>query len=275
MSRRLTRAFFVVVPAALGACNFGVPEQPDLSEVFARYEAASAALDESRAAVVADFIDEFGDDVQRLQETGQPAEVVAEAAELDQNPDTVAIDLGDFALRGNGGIRVEGRCEGIEVPPDEDTGTLAATISVRETRLVSVLSMSFEQCGFSASALEDSDLPTSFVLHGELFVDLGGDLGLNESLDGRVLTYAYRGFSTIEGETSDLNLDFQWRLPDPSASPPVPERVEVAVDVDGGTLIWFAEEGGVVGVIDRDGQWVCDFQEGFCLLEDGERRVEF
>lgn len=260
-----------LVSSSVG-CDFGVPEQPDLSAVIARYEAPTGTVDADSARRVAEFLESTQVRLGTLQDAEQLEEIFVTVGELDEDPSTGEIDVGGVPLEGSGGIRYRGRCGGYGDGAAE-SGALSVVISVRDTAIERVIQTGYDACRF----LDEVDgVPVEVEVDGALDVDLGGRLRIGDLPAGRTLTFRFVGRIALQGDALDVAADLRWRLPDDQADPPVTEQTLAAIDTPDGVVLWFLEADGTTGILARDGVWICDFQEAVCLRDDQpDERVDF
>ena len=93
------------------------------------------------------------------------------------------------------------------------------------------------------------------TVDGQLVLDMGGSLGIDDNLVDRNLTFRFEGTCTSRSETIASTVQMRTVGID---------RLEVPLQVSDGTIVAWIDVKGNVGIRDRDTNWSCDPQALTC-----------
>jgi hypothetical protein len=213
-----------------------IPDTPDLSELDARYDEPTAALDAPAVGNVLDRMPRLRDLATGFRAAGYATDGVDRAGES-------AEERRGVGMRIQGSVRVTLRCPGEGRVYDEDVnGKIELTIAVAESRIQRAVGGMATRCVLLGG---EGVIPVRVEVHGPFAFDLGRDLGLRERFAGRLLMSL--GGEIHVGDAVYRNLSARWTN----------TQLEYLYELEDGTTV--VAELGLAGirVRDRDTVWGC------------------
>lgn len=239
-----------------------IPEAPDLSGEIDQFENPTAVVD---GPTIANTAEEIMTTKQNIEELGI-LELVEPLIEELQEELGGGGDAGAPNIEEKGGakgvVRLNSTCRGWgeSVEPDPDTtGKIELTSTIRKGRFLPVIWGPATRCQYVVPL---GDRTIQVGLDALVNMELGGLLGVSETLEGRLLTFQFGGSATIGGVVQELlfsfrirtNRSFEFAVAGPNGG-------SFVVSVNGGEL--------QLGVRGSNGEWGCDFEENVCTGPDG------
>jgi len=245
-----------------------VPEPPDMSGVLQAFEAPSAPLS---AATVDEIVAKQKAFFEQIESLGGLEPVLAALGAVDSGTETSAsalqaggdgaerlssaLQVGTVTVTGDGFLTVTRTCAGWlgATTPDPADGTITLTAVFDDEGFDRVVWGQATACRY----LVDGHRLT---LDGQVRVHTGTLLVDHDT--GAQLTLGFDGRAQVDDRTFAAAFTFRVTLSS--------TRVEIALDVSAGSVIFFADDSArVYGFRAANGTWTCDFEEGSCS-HDGD-----